>query len=173
MSEIIIRSATTEDATEILQIYSYYIENTAITMEYAVPTVEEFKERIRNTMENYPYLVAEQGGKIIAYAYAGKFHPRAGFSYCAEISIYVDKDAKRCGMGRRLYEAIEEKLKRQGVKNVYASISYIEIEDEYLTNNSMQFHEHMGYQLVAHFHHCAYKFDRWYDLIWMEKRFNC
>lgn len=169
MSEIIIRSATQEDAAEILYIYSYYIENTAITMEYEVPTVEQFQNRIRKTLENYPYLVAEQDGKIIGYAYAGRFHERAAFYRSAEVSIYLDKAVHKSGLGRKLYEELESRLKTLGMLNIYASIAYTDNEDEYLNNNSTYFHAHMGYKQVARFNLCAYKFNRWYDLIWMEK----
>ena len=88
MNPITIRNATVSDAHEILEIYGYYVANTAISMEYDVPTLENFRARIENTIENgYPYLVAEQDGKIIGYAYAGKFHPRAAFYRSAEVSI--------------------------------------------------------------------------------------
>ena len=169
MRQIIIRTATIFDAPAILDIYGYYVANTAISMEYDVPTLAEFEKRIENTLENYPYLVAEQDGKIIGYAYAGKFHPRAAFYRSAEVSIYIDKKAVKCGLGRRLYEEIEVKLTEQGILNVYASIAYTDVEDEYLTNNSTQFHEHMGYKKVAQFNNCCIKFGRWYHLIWMEK----
>lgn len=169
MKEITIRSATVEDATAILEIYGYYVANTAISMEYEVPSLADFEKRIENTLGNYPYLVAEQEGKIIGYAYAGKFHPRAAFYKSAEVSIYIHQAAQKCGLGRRLYEEIEAMLKEQGILNVYASIAYTDVEDEYLTNNSTQFHEHMGYKKVAQFNNCCIKFDRWYHLIWMEK----
>ena len=169
MKEIMIRNATVLDAPAILDIYGYYVANTAISMEYDVPSLEEFEKRIENTLGNYPYLVAEQDRKIIGYAYAGKFHPRAAFYLSAEVSIYIHKDAVKCGLGRRLYEEIEARLKEQGILNVYASIAYTDMEDEYLTNNSTQFHEHMGYKKVAQFNNCCIKFGRWYHLIWMEK----
>lgn len=169
MQEIVIRSAIPENAAAILNIYSYYIENTAITMEYVVPTVEQLESRIRKTLEKYPYLVAEKEGKILGYAYAGKFHERAGFSKCAEVSIYLSKDVHKSGLGRRLYEELEKQLKNLGILNIYACIAYTDVEDEYLNNNSTLFHEHMGYKQVAYFNKCAYKFNRWYDLIWMEK----
>lgn len=169
MSEIIIRTATVDDAKAILNIYSYYIENTAITMEYVVPTIEQFEGRITKTLENYPYLVAEQDGKILGYAYAGRFHERAAFYRSAEVSIYLDKTVHKSGLGRRLYEELEKQLKERDILNIYASIAYTDNEDEYLNNNSTHFHEHMGYKQVARFNLCAYKFNRWYDLIWMEK----
>lgn len=169
MSEISVRMATVKDAYQILEIYGYYVANTAISMEYDVPSLVDFEKRIENTLERYPYLVAEQNDKIIGYAYAGKFHPRAAFYRSAEVSIYIHKDAQKCGLGRRLYEEIESILSKQGILNVYASIAYTDVEDEYLTNNSAQFHEHMGYKKVAQFNNCCIKFDRWYHLIWMEK----
>ena len=169
MKEITIRTATVSDAPAILDIYGYYVANTAISMEYDVPTLAEFEKRVETTLKDYPYLVAEQDGKIIGYAYAGKFHPRAAFYCSAEVSIYIHKAAVKCGLGRRLYEEIEARLAEQGILNVYASIAYTDVEDEYLTNNSTQFHEHMGYKKVAQFNNCCIKFGRWYHLIWMEK----
>lgn len=169
MNQITIRTATVSDSPAILDIYGYYVANTAISMEYDVPTLAEFEKRVENTLKDYPYLVAEQDGRIIGYAYAGKFHPRAAFYRSAEVSIYIDKKAVKCGLGRRLYEEIEERLAKQDILNVYASIAYTDVEDEYLTNNSTQFHEHMGYKKVAQFNNCCIKFGRWYHLIWMEK----
>ena len=169
MSNINIRSATVADAESILKIYSHYVKNTAISFEYDVPAVEEFKNRIAHTLEKYPYLVAEQNGRIIGYAYGGQFHARAAYSHCAEVSIYVDMDARKCGVGRILYEALEEKLKNQGILNLYACIAYTDTADEYLNNNSAEFHGHLGYKEIGRFHKCGYKFHRWYDMIWMEK----
>lgn len=68
-----------------------------------------------------------------------------------------------------LYEELEQELAKMGILNLYACIGYPEAEDEYLTKNSAQFHEHMGYTKVGEFHKCGYKFQRWYDMIWMEK----
>ena len=79
-----IRVAREEDAQALLKIYEYYIRNTAITFEYEVPSVEEFQERIRGTLKNYPYLVAEENGQIVGYVYAGRFRPRAAFQWAAE-----------------------------------------------------------------------------------------
>lgn len=169
LSEVTLRLATTEDAEAILNIYGPYIRNTAITMEYEVPTVEQFKQRIQKTLVNYPYLVAEQDGRIVGYAYAGRFHERAAFYRSAEVSIYLDKSIHKKGLGRMLYEELEKQLKNLGILNIYASIAYTDCPDEYVDNNSKDFHGHMGYELVARFHKCAYKFGRWYDLIWMEK----
>lgn len=164
-----IRSAGTDDAPRLLEIYAYYVADTAISFEYDVPSQEEFRSRIEATLKKYPYLVLEEDGVIRGYAYAGLFKGRAAYGRSCEVSIYVDREARGRGYGRRLYEALEEKLRAQGILNAYACIASPIREDEYLTKNSELFHQHMGYRKVGEFHQCAYKFDRWYDMIWMEK----
>ena len=169
MSEIAIRKAQPGDAAEILEIYKPYVVHTAITFEYTVPTLEEFTTRIEHTLERYPYIVAQQDGKIIGYAYVSRFVGRAAYDWAVETSIYVAMDARRTGVGKRLYYALEDILKKQGILNMEACIGVTDVEDEYLTNNSMHFHEHLGYRLVGEFKKCGYKFGRWYDMVWMEK----
>ena len=89
-SEMIIRTASEADAPALLEIYAPYVDRTAITFEYEVPSVDEFASRIRNTLQKYPYLVAEKGGRILGYAYAGPFHDRPAYDWSVETSIYVD-----------------------------------------------------------------------------------
>lgn len=170
--DIKIRIAKKEDAKALLDIYSYYVENTAITFEYKVPSVDEFEKRICTTLENYPYLIAEVDGKISGYVYAGRFSPRAAYDWVAETSIYVDKDCHRMGLGKKLYQKLEELLARQNVTNLYAGIADLVDgieEDPYLTKNSEHFHTAIGYNKIASFTKCGYKFNRWYNLIYMEK----
>ena len=166
---ITIRDAKIEEAKRILEIYDYYVKNTAITFEYETPTLEEFQKRMEKIMRRYPYLVIEREGLIEGYAYAGPFVGRAAYDWSCETTIYIDHKAKKCGLGRKLYEALENALKDMGIVNLYACIGYPEKEDEYLTTNSADFHEHLGYVKVGEFHNCGYKFDRWYHMIWMEK----
>lgn len=168
-NEIKIRPATEADAAEILNIYAPYITDTAITFEYDVPTLEEFTGRIRHTLEKYPYLVAVRDSEIIGYAYAGAFYGRAAYDWSAETTIYVKKGCSHSGVGKLLYQELETALKAQNIINLYACIGYPEVEDEYLTKNSAQFHAHLGYRMVGEFYHCGYKFDRWYNMVWMEK----
>ena len=169
MDKVTIRSARPEDAQALLQIYGHYVKNTAISFEYDVPAVQEFTGRIAHTLEGYPYLVLEENDKIRGYAYAGPFKTREAYRYSCELSIYVDQRATGKGYGRLLYSALEEKLKEQGMQNLYACIADPEVEDEYLTFNSEQFHSHLGFTLVGRFRRCAYKFGRWYNMVWMEK----
>ena len=164
-----IREATINDAPRLLEIYGYYVKHTAISFEYEVPSVEEFQARIERTLVRYPYLVLEEEDFVLGYAYAGPFKARAAYDWSCELSIYLDKDCHGKGFGRRLYEALEERLKAQGIQNLYACIAFPDEEDEYLTINSVEFHEHMGYRRVGVFRQCAYKFGRWYSMTWMEK----
>lgn len=169
MEAVTIRDARPEDAEQLLKIYGYYVKNTAITFEYEIPTLQEFQGRIENTLKSHPYLVAEQEGAILGYAYAGPFHQRAAYSRCCELTIYLAPAAQKHGLGRKLYEALEARLRDMGFLNLYACIGYPQAEDEYLTRNSAEFHAHLGFQKVGEFHLCGYKFGRWYHMIWMEK----
>ena len=167
--DIIIRDAKVTDAKAIQTIYTPYVESTAITFEYNVPSEEEFCRRIETVQQKYPWIVAMVNGKVVGYAYASAFKPRDAYQWAIETSIYVDNNNKRSGIGRQLHEALEQRLKMQGILNMNACISFIEPEDEYLTQDSVRFHERLGYQKVAHFHQCGKKFGKWYDMIWMEK----
>ena len=166
-----IRRATPADAEALLGIYAPYVEHTVITFEYLVPTLEEFRERIQHTLEKYPYILAEQEetGEILGYAYTGPFKERAAYDWGVETTVYVKQDCKRGGIGKKLYTALEKVSAAQHILNMNACIGYPVEEDEYLTQDSAHFHEHLGYRLVGEFHSCGFKFGRWYDMIWMEK----
>ena len=164
-----IRNARIADARRILAIYDFYVKNTAITFEYDTPSLDEFKERMKKTMLRYPYLVIEEDGVIQGYAYAGAFVGRAAYDWSCELTVYLDHTRQKCGMGRKIYEALEDALRKMGVLNLYACIGYPEEDDEYLTKNSADFHAHLGFTKVGEFHKCGYKFGRWYHMIWMEK----
>ena len=164
-----IRKVNPEDAAELLAIYAPYVEHTAITFEYDVPTVEEFRHRIENVTRSYPWLVAVADGRIVGYSYAGPFKERAAYQWAVETSIYVAMGEKHRGIGRMLVAALEEALRQQGILNVNACIAYTEKADEHLPPDSVFFHERLGYAKVAHFHKCGRKFGKWYDMIWMEK----
>ena len=123
-----------------------------------------------NVVENIDrFLVAERDGEIMGYAYASAFKERAAYAWAVETSIYIRTDAKHLGLGKLLYTALEGALKLQNITNVNACIAHPTVPDEYLTLNSEQFHEHLGYRVVGRFTGCAYKFGRWYDMVWMEK----
>jgi len=169
MSNIKIRAAKAADAPALLGIYAPYVRETAITFEHDVPSEDEFRSRIENTLALYPYLFAEECGEILGYAYAWRFRTRQAYAWDAETSIYIRTDKRKSGIGRMLYEELEKILSMQGVLNLYAGVAYAEKEDEYLTKNSYDFHLHMGYRTAGIFSRCGFKFNRWYDVAWLEK----
>lgn len=169
MEDITLRIVSEADAETLLDIYAPYVKETAVTFEYEVPSAEEFRSRIRRTLGKYPYLAAEQNGRPVGYAYAGAFHARAAYDWAAEASVYVEKDLRRRGVGRKLYTALEEILKLQNILNLNACIAYPAAEDPYLTRDSAAFHQRLGFRQAGRFHQCGYKFGCWYDMIWMEK----
>lgn len=164
-----IRIATAEDAKAIREIYAPYVLNTAVSFEYEVPSVDEFRKRIINTLAVYPYLVAVDNGVIVGYAYAGAFHARAAYSHCVELSIYVSQDHRGRGAGRSLYQKLEELLIRQNVYSVHACIAVPDGEDEHLTDDSEKFHSKMGFETAGRHERCGYKLGKWYSIIWMDK----
>ena len=166
---ITIRDATVADAAVLAAIYAPYVRDTAISFEIEPPDSSQFAERIRRTLERYPYLVAEVDGDVAGYAYAGPFKPRAAYAASVEVSVYIDGSRRGSGIGRALYEELERQLAARGVTNLYACIAYPREPDEYLGYDSVRFHEKMGYTLAGRFHGCAVKFGRIYDMVWMEK----
>jgi len=170
MDNITIRLARPEDAPALVDIYSYYILNTAVTYEYEVPSVEDFAARISRVLEKYPYLIAQRGDEVLGYAYAGTFIARAAADWNTEVSVYIKHTAKGLGLGRRLYEVLENILRQQGIVNLAAAIAAPNsLDDEYLTRDSLKFHRRMGYSFAGEFKQNGHKFGRWYNLVWMEK----
>ena len=162
VEKIIIRPVTEKDAEELVSIYGPYVLETAVTYEYEVPSVEEFRGRIENTIKNYPYFVAVEEGTILGYAYASSFHPRAAFRWSAEVTVYIRKESHGKGIGRQLYEKLEESLKKQNVQTLIALIADPNPE-------SVAFHEKLGYHVAGRLTDCAYKLGQWRGMYYMEK----
>ena len=158
-----IRIATEGDVPEILAIYAPYVENTTITFEYDVPCSREFTQRFLDITAQYPWLVWEEKGTVLGYAYASAPYERAAFAWCAEPSVYLRPQARGRGIAAALYIALEDILRLQGYQVLYALIT---AENE----ASLRFHEKQGYVRSVCFDSCGFKFGRWLGLIWMEKR---
>lgn len=169
IDDISIRFAKPEDAKELLKIYAYYVTDTAISFETEVPSEEEFKLRIEEVLKSYPYIVACKDDEILGYAYLHSFVGRKAYELSAETTIYLNPDKKKMGIGKKLYSVLEDIAKAQNITNLYSCIGYVDKEDEYLNNNSVQFHEHIGFRMVGKFENCGHKFGRWYHMVWMEK----
>ncbi len=160
-----IRPATVQDVPRILEIYAPYIENTAISFEYTVPSLAEFTQRFLGITANFPWLVWEEDGVILGYAYGSLPFERAAYQWCASASIYLCPEACGKGIGKKLYAALEQILQSQGYRKVYAVITTA-------NEDSVAFHRAVGYRHVATFPDCGYKFGNWYGTIWMEKDLN-
>jgi len=170
IEKIIIQDVSIEDAEELLKIYAPYILETAVSFEYEVPSLMEFKERITNISSKYPYIKAvDENGGILGYAYAASFKGRKAYDWSVETTIYLKKDMKKKGIGRALYTELERRLKCMGILNMNACIAIPKTEDEHLTMDSIYFHEKMGFGKVGVFTNSGYKFNTWYDMEWMEK----
>ena len=169
---LLLADASPADAAELLAIYAPYVEKTAVSFEYVVPTVDEFRRRIEKVLAAYPYLTVRETGRIVGYAYASRFRERKAYDRSAELSIYVAEGCRGRGIGRMLYTEMEKRLPSCGVTNLYACIAAPPTdrgEDEYLTCHSVRFHAAMGYATVGRFTGCARKFGRVYDMVYMEK----
>lgn len=160
-----IRMATEADIPAILDIYAPYVLNTAISFEYTVPTLEEFTERFRSITAQFPWLVWEEDGNILGYAYGSLPFGRAAYRWVAASSIYLSPQAQGKGIGTRLYTALENVLKAQGYRKTYAIIT---------SDNppSLCFHQKRGFRLIGEFPDCGIKFGKLYSVVWMEKVLN-
>ena len=167
--DIKLQIVSPSDAQELLELYAPYVENTAVTFECAVPSLDEFRFRIDNTVRRYPYFIAKKDGVTVGYTYAGPLKNRAAYDWAVETSIYVDKRCHRLGIGKRLYDALERSLSMMNITNMNACIAVPETESEYLDFSSMHFHTAMGFERIGVFHRCGYKFSRWFSMLWMEK----
>lgn len=158
-----IRQALGQDVPEILGIYAPYILNTTITFEYEVPTLSEFWMRFERITARYPWIVWEEEGQILGYAYADEAFVRAAFSWDVDLSIYLRSDARGRGIGNRLYGCLEEMLRQAGYHNLYGLVTGENVE-------SMRFHEHRGYKKLGCLEKSGWKMGRWIDICWYGMR---
>ena len=159
-----IRFANESDALELLRIYNQYIDTT-ITFEYVLPSEDEFRRRIREFSEMYPYLVCEVDGKIAGYAYAHRAFERAAFQWDAEVSIYLDRSVRGKGLGKICYQVLLELLREQGIITVYSLISTPNPRSERL-------HLNMGFEWIGTHKNTGYKAGKWCDISWFQLQLN-
>ena len=158
-----IRIATIEDVPEMLAIYTPYVVNTTVIFEYTPPSLEEFTRRFVSYTRQFPWLLWEEDGRILGYAYASAPYTRPAYAWCAEPSIYLRPEARGRGIGTALYAALEEILRTQGYQVLYALVTQENAA-------SLRFHEKLGFRQMVLFPDCGFKFGRWLGLIWLEKR---
>ena len=152
-----IRPVTQHDAEEICRIYYYHVQNTIVTFEEQAVSADEMRQRIDQTTRDYPWLVLEQEGSVIGYAYADRWKSRCSFRYAVESTIYLAEGARHKGSGTRLYQSLIEELRACPVHCVVAAISLPNPE-------SVALHEKLGFEKVAHFMQVGWKLNQWIDV---------
>lgn len=158
-SKLIIRTATADDAGAVLDVYSHYINNTTATFEETVPSAEQFRLRMEEIMEDYPFLVCMDGSRIAGYAYAHRHQSRSAYRYGAELSVYMRPKYVGLGIGRILCDTLIALLRLQNVQTVYSAVS--------LPNDaSCALHSAMGFTQAGLWENAGYKKNRWIDVVW-------
>lgn len=161
-SAIHIRHAALKDAEGVLAVYAPYVKDTPITFETEVPGIDEFRSRMSGIMEIYPYLVVENGGRIVGYAYAHRIGERAAYDWDAEFSIYLEGGHTGRGIGTALSHALLQLLEMQGVRNVFSLIAVP-------NPASISLHEKLGFRHMGTQERAGYKLGAWHDVEWMQK----
>ena len=159
-----IRDVLPEDAERIQEIYSPYVADTTISFEITVPDKSEMQIRIEKTLSNgFPYIVAEnETGTVIGYAYADRFGEREAYRYSFIVSIYLDMKVQSRGIGQKLYDELEKRMKKMGIVQVVSAITG-------KNEKNLKFHEKNGFTKIGHFPNAGYKMGEWHDIIWMNK----
>ncbi|HZX70049.1 MAG TPA: GNAT family N-acetyltransferase [Rhodanobacter sp.] len=158
-----IRIACDQDAAAIHAIYAPSVSRGTATFETVLPGVDAMRERIRQRLQQYPWLVWEEAGEVLAYAYAGRFRERAAYDWIAETSIYVHDDARRRGIARRLYGTLLEVMRMQGLTQAVGVITLP-------GTVSVALHETMGFSAAGVWRQCGYKLGQWWDVgVWQKE----
>jgi L-amino acid N-acyltransferase YncA len=156
-----IRVASPADGAGVADVYRPYVEQTSISFEVDPPDEGEMAQRIGGTLETHPWLVGLEAGRIVGYAYATTHKTRAAYRWSADVSVYIQQEAHRRGLGRGLYTTLFELLRAQGFVNAYAGIT--------LPNpKSVGLHEALGFRAVGVYERVGFKFDAWHDVGWWQ-----
>jgi len=158
-----LRIAREADLPEMLEIYTPYIVNSTVSFEDAPPSLDEFRSRFVEFTKQFPWLVWEENGRLLGYAYASAPFSREAYQWCAEPTIYLREEAHGKGIAQKLYAVLEEILFAQGYQALYSIVCGENTQ-------SVRFHEKCGYHICANFPAQGFKLGRWLDVIWLEKR---
>ncbi|MEZ4720974.1 MAG: arsinothricin resistance N-acetyltransferase ArsN1 family B [Flavobacteriales bacterium] len=152
-----IRPIKASDIARIVEIYNHYILHTIVTFELETINNSEMKERVAKVTKDHPWLVVENDGLVVGYAYSSWWHARAAYSKSIEFSVYLDPPATGKGLGKLLYHALLDDAIKRGFHTVIGGIS--------LPNAaSVGLHEKIGFKKAAHYREVGYKFDKWIDV---------
>ena len=157
-----VRSASMQDAAAIQAIYAPIVERTAISFEDEPPAVEEMARRIVHTLQAYPYLVAEQDGQLLGYAYAGPHRARPAYRHSVDVTAYVAEAARKQGVAKALYGELLAALAGAEYHAAFAGIALPNPASEAL-------HRAAGFELVGIYREVGFKFGRWHDVAWWQR----
>jgi phosphinothricin acetyltransferase len=158
-----LRDVTLSDASAIQAIYAPYVRETTISFELEVPSVEVLRQRIEATTSAYPWLVAEEGGQLLGYAYASRHRERAAYVTSVDLAVYLAPQAHRRGLARALYGELFTRLQAQGRHMAFAGIA--------LPNEaSVGLHLALGFSLVGTYREVGFKFGAFHDVSWFQRR---
>jgi phosphinothricin acetyltransferase len=157
-----IRLANKNDAEQILAIYApFCFDHSPVSFETVPPSLKEMEQRIEKTLESLPWLVWQENGQVLGYAYASPHRNRAAYQWSVDVSAYIDANKRRSGVGSTLYDSLFAILRSQGYFNAYAGIT--------LPNPaSVKLHEKMGFSLVGTYRQVGHKGGSWHDVAWYE-----
>ena len=163
MSDVILRPFAWSDIPAITAIYRHSVEHTAITFDTEAPGEAAIAEKYAGlTKLGHPLIVAERGGRAVGYAYASFYRPRAAYRFTAEDSIYLDPDETGKGLGKALLTELLAQSKAFGFRQMLAGITAD-------TANSIALHEKFGFRRVGYYDAVGFKFDRWHDIVHLQK----
>jgi phosphinothricin acetyltransferase len=157
-----IRDASVDDAAACAAIYAPYVTGTVISFETAPPSPTQMGERIDAALRSHAWLIAEIDGNVVGYAYGGPFASRAAYRWSCETSIYLDRDHRRAGVGRSLYEVLLDRLASRGYRTVLAGMALPNAASEGM-------HRAMGYELVGTYRRIGWKNNAWHDVAWFQR----
>jgi len=158
-----VRDASPLDGEACAAIYAPYVTGTAITFEIQPPTAAEMAQRIADAQATHAWMVLEDEGRVIGYAYAGPMKPRAAYRWSCEVSVYLEQGRRRTGGGRALYEALFDRLIERGFRTAVAGMT--------LPNDaSVGLHKALGFEPIGTYRKIGWKLDSWHDVAWAQRQ---
>lgn len=160
----LIRPSTEHDLPAITRIYAHHVLHGTGTFETTPPSVDEMTARRADVLsKGLPWLVIEEAGEILGYAYGNWFKPRPAYRFSVEDSIYLAPEAAGKGLGRALLAELLAVLERGGIRKVMAVIG------DSANAGSIGVHKALGFEPVGVVPSCGWKFGRWLDIVMMQR----
>ncbi len=156
-----VRDAGAADASACAAVYAPYVRDTAISFELEPPDAAEMRRRIEAASASHAWLVLEDGGAVVGYAYGARLHSRSAYRWSCEVSVYVETGRRRTGAGRALYEALFKRLAARGFRTVVAGMT---VPNE----ASAGLHRSLGFRPIGTYRNIGYKLGRWHDVAYFQ-----